>query len=140
VKSNTGTGAALTTTLTEFNTAAEVQGTVLKEGLGKGIGFWTTTRGFLNSDKYIQDSYYYQDYSYEIRVAETLSKYKDILYNTFHTSGTELFGKFLLINKESSNVSILEESSSANTTLITYYMASMDTIRSDSSLTIDRVT
>lgn len=140
VQSNTGSGAVLSVTLAELNIASEVQGTVTKRGIGKGIGFWTTTRGFLNSDKYIQDSYYYQDYSYEIRVAEVLSKYKDILYNTFHTSGTELFGKFLLINKESSNVSILSENTTANTSLISYYMASIDTVTSDSSLTIDRVT
>jgi hypothetical protein len=67
----------------------------------------------LNSDKYIHDSYYYQDYSYEIRVSQTLNKYRDILYNTFHTAGAELFGKYLLITKESSQANILFENTSA---------------------------
>lgn len=109
VKSSNGSGALITATLTEFNTVSEITARVVKSGVGKARGFWSTTKGFLNSDKYIQDSYYYQDYSYEIRVAETLDKYKNILYNTFHTAGSELFGKFYLINKEQSQITIANE-------------------------------
>ena len=79
---------------------------VVKSGIGKGVGYWSTTRSFLNSDKYIQDSYFYQDFSYQIKAALTLDKYKDILYNTFHIAGTELFGEYLLKSINSSNVSI----------------------------------
>ena len=43
-----------------------------------------------------------------------LNKYKDILYNTFHTSGSELFGKYYEIINENSNIEILYEQSSAN--------------------------
>ena len=94
---------------------------------------WTTTRGFLNSDKYIQDSYYYQTYSYEIRVPLTLDKYKNILYNTFHTAGTELFGKFVLTNLVSSNISIISEPSSACT-----YVYTLPNLRADSTeVTVD---
>lgn len=99
-----GSGAKLTATLQEFNTTSTITARVEKTGIGKGRGYWSTTRGFLNSDKYIQDSYYYQDYSYEIRVAKTLDKYKDIIYNTFHSTGSELFGvylKFLFASRES---------------------------------------
>ena len=113
VRSSNGTGAALAATLTEFNTTSEITARVVKSGIGKGSGYWSTTRSFLNSDKYIQDSEYYQDYSYEIRVAETLNKYRNILYNTFHTAGSELFGKYLLLTKESSTISILYEDSVA---------------------------
>lgn len=114
VKSNTGTGAVLTSTLEEFNPSTEIIGKVNKSGIGKAKGYWTTTRGWLNSDKYITDSYYYQDFSYEIRVAQPLSKYREILYNTFHTAGAEIFGQYLLVNKNSSNISILYEDTSAN--------------------------
>lgn len=96
IKSDTGSGAILSCTLGEFNTASAIDGRVVKQGIGVGRGFYSTTKGFLNSDKVIQDSYYYQNMSYEIRTAQTLNKYKDILYNTFHVAGTELFGKFLL--------------------------------------------
>ena len=106
VKSINGRGAVIQTTVQEFNTQSEVVGTVVKAGQGKGRGYWSTTRGFLNSDKYIQDSYFYQDFSYQIKAALTLDKYKDILYNTFHIAGTELFGEYLLKSINSSNVSI----------------------------------
>ena len=77
--------------------------------------FRSTTDGFLNSDKYIQDSYYYQDYSYEIKAALTLDKYKDILKDTFHAAGTELFGKFVLNTIVDDQFKILQETlSTAN--------------------------
>jgi len=94
VRTKKGTGAKLQSTVTEFNDLYEVTGRVVKKGIGRKTGYWQTTDGFLNSDKYIQDSYYYQDFSYQINAALSLGKYKDILYNTFHTAGTELFGQF----------------------------------------------
>jgi len=109
IRSANGSGAVLSVSITEFNTTSEIIGRVKKTGVGLGRGYWSTTRGFLNSDKYIQDSYYYQDFSYEIRVAEVLAKYKEILYNTFHTSGSELFGKFSLINTQASLMEVLAE-------------------------------
>lgn len=114
VSSANGSGAQLFVSLTEFNTVAEIIGRVKKAGVGKARGYWSTTRGFLNSDKYIQDSRYYQDFSYEIRVAQLLDKYKSILYDTFHTAGSELFGRYLLINTEASKMGILYEESSAS--------------------------
>jgi hypothetical protein len=135
IKSASGKGAILTTTISEFNTFSEVTGRVKKKSLGSGQGYWTTTRGFLNSDKYIQDSYYYQDYSYEVRVPLTLDKYKNILYNTFHVAGTELFGKFNLASYISSNLAIIYEPTSA----ITYvYPEIAPSLRADSTdVTVD---
>lgn len=142
VRTETGSGAVLEAELTEFNRSSQIDGRIVKGGVGKARGYWSTTRGFLNSDKYIQDSHYYQDYSYEIRVARSLDKYKDILYNTFHSTGSELFGEFLLLNRESSNVTILYEQSEANTTAPTYYLIASDNrITSDSnttSITVDK--
>jgi hypothetical protein len=110
VRSNKGSNGIISTTLQEYNTSYEVTGQVQISGIGKRKGFWSTTRGFLNSDKYIQDSYYYQDYSYELKTSLTLNKYKDILYNTFHISGTELFGKYVLNTDETNRFVIKNES------------------------------
>ena len=109
VKTANGSGAILTAEVSEFNTSVKITGKVIKKGVGKRQGYWSTTRGFLNSDKYIQDSYFYQDYSYLIRAASTLDKYKDILYNTFHTAGSELFGQFYDQIEEESKIDILYE-------------------------------
>ena len=110
IQTSNGSGAMLTATLQEFNTTSKIIARVQKAGTGKGRGYWSTTRGFLDADKYIQDSFYYQDYSYEIRVAQTLNKYKDILYDTFHVSGTELFGKYLINLYQSQKASVAAES------------------------------
>lgn len=114
VKSANGSGAILTVgSLQEYNTVYEISGYVQKKGIGRSKGYWSTTRGFLNSDKYIQDSYFYQDFSYQIKVATALSKYRDILYNTFHIAGAELFGQYALTRRESAPMTILYEQTEA---------------------------
>jgi len=119
VKSKNGKGAALTTTISEFNTLSQVTGRVTKSGTGKGQGYWSTSRSFLSADKYLQDSNYYQAFSYEIQVPLTLDKYKDILYNTFHVAGTRLFGKFSDTMVETELFVPVFESTSPEITLIT---------------------
>jgi len=114
VKSFKGKGAVLEAQLTEFDSKRVVTGRVRTRGSGLGRGFWTTNKGFLDDNKYIQDSYYYQDYSYEIQTGLTLDRYKDVLYNTFHPSGSEMFGKFIMYEGGASIVDILYESTIAD--------------------------
>ena len=97
IQSNTGSFALLTCTINQYKTTTQVEAQIVKNGVGRQRGYWSTTKGFLNADKYIQDSYFYQDFSYQIKVATTLDKFKNILYNTFHPAGSELFGEFLSI-------------------------------------------
>jgi hypothetical protein len=140
VQTNLGKGARLKATVVEFNTQIEVTGTVVKKGSGKSKGFWATTRGFLDSDKYIQDSFYYQDYSYEVRTARILKEYKNILYDTFHSAGSELFGKYLKLDVNQSILTLSPtEEFEANTEAITLYtIVSEDFISCDEDrLTVD---
>jgi len=92
-----------------YNTSSYVLGKIRKSGIGYAPGYWASTDGFLNSDKYLTDSYFYQDYSYQIKTATTLDKYKNIIYNTFHTAGMELFGGYLSIDTVQSPTLILSE-------------------------------
>lgn len=69
-----------------------VEGTITLNSVGHGIGDWTTTRGFLNSDKYLQDSYYYQEYSYDVISPMSLYVYDKTLHKVYHPVGVELFG------------------------------------------------
>lgn len=111
VNTANGYGAILRADLLEFNTDIKITGKVHKIGTGVKEGYWSTSRSFLNSDKYIQDSYFYQDYSYQIKAGSTLDKYKDILYKTFHSAGSELFGLFYEQIIEETNTEIIYESS-----------------------------
>jgi hypothetical protein len=111
VRTIAGEGAVIATEITEFNTHSKVTAKVIKGGVGKKEGYWSTSRSFLNSDKYIQDSEFYQDYSYQIKAGSTLDKYKDILYNTFHVAGSRLFGEFYLQIQEETKSEVLYDSS-----------------------------
>jgi hypothetical protein len=67
-------------------------------GTGFIAGFWQNNQGFLNSDKYLQDSFFYQEYSYEIGSSRSIDKYIDVLKSTVHPAGNEVFGRGFSIN------------------------------------------
>lgn len=62
---------------------------------GTGQGYYTSTKGFLDSNKYIFDGIYYQDYSYEVQSSIPFEKYEELLKQLLHVSGTKLFGRIL---------------------------------------------
>lgn len=74
-------------------TGSIIDATPVYGSLGNERGFWRGSRGFLNSDKYLQDSFYYQEFSYEIRSSRSLDKYINILYKICHPSGYKPFGR-----------------------------------------------
>jgi len=61
---------------------------------GSSEGYWKGQDGFLDSNKYIQDNHYYQEYSYEIQSGIDQNKYNDFIKNTVHVAGTRMFGSF----------------------------------------------
>lgn len=83
-------------TLTSSNNEFAITGYANVSQQGKGDGFWLNNRGKLNSDKYIHDNNYYQEYSYEIRSSLSLDTYANILKNLAHVLGTKMFGKVTL--------------------------------------------
>jgi len=102
---STGNGAIL---LAKVGPAVSniVTAQVYKVPVGYEEGYWLTTRGFLNSNKYIQDSYYYQDYSYSLKTPLDFTKYVDIMKKVFHLAGTEFFGNPYISHE---TVSIISE-------------------------------
>ena len=78
---------------------------------GAGAGFYSSTRGFLSDDKYIQDGNYYQTFSYEINSSIDVSKYYDMVKAVVHTAGTALYGKVI---KKSTIETALDISNSGN--------------------------
>ncbi len=71
---------------------------------GIGQGYYTTTRGFLDSDKYLHDGEYYQNFSYDIRASIPLDKYSEVLKQVVHVAGTKYFGTY--VSATEANVSI----------------------------------
>jgi hypothetical protein len=84
---------------TPFNQGVVVTGTAVIDTDGKGTGYWRSNKGFISDIMKIQDSYYYQDFSYEILVNRMLNVYKNIVEDLIHPSGIALFGRFRLKNE-----------------------------------------
>lgn len=61
--------------------------------IGSFAGKWTNTDGFISSNKYIQDSYYYQDFSYVLRSNVPVDTYKNIVKQLLHPAGMKMFGE-----------------------------------------------
>ena len=59
-------------------------------------GRYIDTKGWLSWDKYLQDNFYYQEFSYEIRSEQNLVEYESTVLQTMHPAGTKLFGAVYL--------------------------------------------
>lgn len=66
--------------------------------VAKYQGYYVTNDGFLDDIIKIQDSFYYQKYSYLITIDERLEDYKTILKSYIHAAGTKLFGEYQIQN------------------------------------------
>lgn len=87
--------------------AANGQANVSKQGIG--TGYYSSTRGFLDDNKFIFDGEYYQNYSYEVQSPIPLDKYSEVLKSILHISGKRLFGR--VVTAPTANVSINTNSS-----------------------------
>ena len=74
---------------------------------GMGTGYYSSTKGFLSSDKYIQDGNYYQTFSYEINSSRDVSTYFDMVKAVVHTAGTALYGKVIKKSTVSTTLNII---------------------------------
>ena len=75
-----------------------------KQGIGEG--FYSSTKGFLSADKYLQDGEYYQTFSYEIKSSLDPSQYEQMVEDVVHMSGTKLFGAVVKTSTISKQVEI----------------------------------
>jgi hypothetical protein len=82
-------------------------GTAHVELLNQGIaqGYHRENNSLLSANKYIQDGYYYQEFSYEVRSSVVLEKYSDMLKNVVHVAGTKFFSKFVFESDLTATVS-----------------------------------
>lgn len=66
--------------------------------IAKYPGYYTNIDGFLDDAMYIQDSKYYQAFSYVFEIDELFQNYKSIIKNLIHPAGTEIFGQYTINN------------------------------------------
>ena len=59
-------------------------------------GEWKGYNGMLSSPQVIQDSYYWQDFSYSVRSGFEISVYRDLVKRLLHVAGEQLFGEMII--------------------------------------------
>jgi hypothetical protein len=72
--------------------------TPIISGSGVKDGEWKNDDGKVSFKK-IQDSYYYQDYSYVIKSGLTYKKYSDTIKNIIHPAGLQFFGEIQIFDE-----------------------------------------
>lgn len=63
---------------------------------GRGTGFWETTTSHISHDKVLQDSYFYQDFSYQLESEFSVDKYQDLVEKITHIAGHKMFGAVVI--------------------------------------------
>ena len=61
-------------------------------------GYYLNQKGFLSANMYLQDSNYYQDYSYVIKTEQDIRKYADVVKDVLHPAGFKLFGNVRILD------------------------------------------
>lgn len=94
--------------LRDANNVIATVGIVSAKGQGISEGYWKTFDSQLNiyDNKRIQDSFFYQDYAYEITSEIDINTYEPTLKRIAHLSGTKVFGKIAFEKKVDSSSDI----------------------------------
>jgi hypothetical protein len=72
-------------------------------GVSNAEGYYATERSHISTTRgYIQDSRFYQEFSYQIISAISLSRYRELALELVHPAGNALFGKY----RSSSNAAL----------------------------------
>lgn len=91
---NTAIVESLQTTINELTLTPEAIGIAVVKSQGITEGKWISFESHINQEKVIQDSDFYQDYSYQLIVDVEPNKYEDIYRSIMHPAGIKLFTTF----------------------------------------------
>lgn len=69
-------------------------------------GYYIGDDGQLSSRKRIQDSYYYQDFSYELQSDQTITEFKNLLETLIHPAGLKYFIRLNIISTSEAGINL----------------------------------
>ena len=96
------TGATCTIVQSDFATSVVEIGTV-----GTTVGDFQSERGKVSVESMkVQDSYYYQDYSYVVRVGESINQWRDSIRRSVHPAGWNVFGEVSFASQVSATIQV----------------------------------
>jgi len=86
--------------------------TVKPSGFVVFPGRYIDTKGFLSWNNRLQDNDYYQEFSYVLRLTETVEKYKDIVKALLHPAGTKMFGDYIINSGVNAGPAVVDQATS----------------------------
>ena len=60
-------------------------------------GLFTNADGFLSDKKFLQDSYYYQQFSYVLKTGKNVADWKNAFTRLVHPAGFKFFGEIVIL-------------------------------------------
>ena len=106
------------TTITFPTESEQATGTVTIGTISRYPGYFLNEDGHLSTTKFIQDSFFYQVFSYEIKVNQSVNTYRELVKKLLHPAGYVMFGEVAIINhEESTAIDIASGNGSADTTI-----------------------
>ena len=81
-------------------------GTATVGTIGSTSGEFFGADGKISEDVMrVQDSFYYQDYSYVVRVGQSINEWRDAIKSTVHPAGWNVFGEVEVVGRATARVS-----------------------------------
>jgi len=103
-------------------------GLPIPSGIVTYPGRYIDTKGFLSWNNKLQDNYYYQEFSYVVRVAKALEKYSDIIKSLVHPVGTKLFGHYVIDSKVDAQFTVASSRVNIFNDFLVERITSVDTV------------
>lgn len=81
-------------TLSNPRNGTQAVGTFIIGGTGNTTAAYQDVKGFLSENQRIQDSFFYQSFSYEAITDRSFDEYEKTMISLAHPAGSKLFGRF----------------------------------------------
>ena len=96
------TGASATVYQSDYAETSSQIGTV-----GETVGNFISDRGKVSVEAMrLQDSFYYQDYSYVVRIGESINQWRDSIRRSVHPAGWNVFGEVSFASQVSATIQV----------------------------------
>jgi hypothetical protein len=81
-------------TMTNANNISGIEADSIVDAHGTSKGYWLNRKSFTSDASYIQDSYYWQRFSYDIQVPREFETYMKYVKELIHPAGFKMFGSY----------------------------------------------
>ena len=124
--------------MSNANNLTSITGVSIVDLNGVGAGYWESSKSFPSDILYLQDSDFYQTFSYQIFAKRMLNTYENYVKDLVHPSGFKLFGGYINRNELLNESSELISSSIINVELYTFTVDKTNVKADNSGLTVDK--